>query len=122
MLSIEEDLQPGWAPGRDSWVTDLIEAAHAINVAAEIGKAWGQVSFEALLALDPEVILIRDGETPAEKALLRERISQLAGHPVWSKVTAVRENRVHILDHGPLNIPGPRIMEAYREIAEAIWE
>lgn len=122
LLSIEEDLQPGWAPGQDAWVTDLIEASHGVNVAAELGKAWGEVSFEALLTLDPEVLVIRAGETPEQQARLVGTIEKLHDHPVWRQVTAVRENRIRIVPHGPLNIPGPRIMQAYDQIASAIWD
>ncbi|MGC9452949.1 MAG: ABC transporter substrate-binding protein [Oceanipulchritudo sp.] len=122
LLSIEEGLQAGWAPGRDTWVNDLIESSHAVNVAAELGRSWGEVSFEALLALDPEVLIIREAETPTEQARLMERIERLPTHPVWRQVAAVRENRVRFVPHSPLNIPGPRMMEAYSQIARAIWE
>ena len=122
LLSIGADLQPGWAPGRDAWVSDLIESAHGVNVASELGTAWGEVSFEALLTLDPEVLIIREGESSAEQARLQEIISRLPDHPVWQQVAAVREGRIKIVPHGPLNIPGPRIMEAYAAIAGAIWE
>jgi iron complex transport system substrate-binding protein len=122
LLSIEEDFQPGWAPGKDAWVTDLIEASHAVNVAAELGNAWGEVSFEALLALDPEVLIIREGEKPEEQERLEKIIAGLPNHPVWKQVAAVREGHIRTVPNGPLNIPGPRIMQAYALIAEAIWE
>ena len=121
LLSIEEDMQAGWAPGKDAWVTDLIEEAHGINVAAELGTSWGEVSFEALLALNPEVLLVREGETPEAQARLENRLARLRTHPVWSQVKAVQTGRVHTLPHGPLNIPGPRIMQAYAAVAEGIW-
>ena len=60
LLSIEEGLQPGWAPGADSWIDEILTEAHATNIAAEMGTAWGEVSPEALLALNPEVLLIRE--------------------------------------------------------------
>ena len=122
LLSIEESLQPGWAPGENTWVHSLIVEANARNVAAELGQAWGQVSFEALLSLDPEILLIRDGESAEAQAALRECIARLQEHPVWRQVRAVKAQRVHVLPHGPLNIPGPRIMEAYGAVAGAVWQ
>lgn len=121
LLSIEPDAQPGWAPGRDAWVTSLIESAHAINVASELGKAWGEVSFEALLALNPEVLLIREGDSPADQARMEAVVATLPAHPVWSHVPAVQAGRIHWIPNGPLSIPGPRVMEAYGSIAKAIW-
>ena len=122
LLSIEESMQPGWAPGESTWVHSLIREANGQNLAAELGTAWGQVSFEALLSLDPEILLLRDGANAAEQAALHKRVASLSSHPVWRQVRAVREGRVHILPYGPLNIPGPRIMKAYGAVAEAIWQ
>ena len=122
LLSIEQDSQPGWAPGKDAWVTNLIESSHAINVASELGKAWGEVSFEALLSLNAEVLLIREAESPADQARMEELVAGLPGHPVWSHVPAIQNGRIHWISNGPLSIPGPRVMQAYSQIAEAIWE
>jgi iron complex transport system substrate-binding protein len=121
LVSIEEGGQPGWAPGKGTWIDDLLVASHAVNVASELGTSWGEISFEALLALDPEVLLVREAETPAEEVRLQERLAKLSNHPVWKQVSAVKNGHVHVLPHGPLNIPGPRVMEAYAAVAEAIW-
>lgn len=121
LLSIEADNQPGWAPGKGTWVDGLIREAHGVNAAADIGSAWGEVSLEALLALDPEVLLLREGTHPQEQAQYERIVRGLRDHPVWSQVTAIRDGRVHWLPNGPLSIPGPRIMQAYAAIAGAIW-
>lgn len=121
LLSIEAGARPGWAPGRGTWVGSLIEAAHGENVAAALGLAWGEVSMEALVALNPSVILVRDGETPEQQARLLAEIENLPAHPVWRQVRAVQDGRVHLVPHAPLNIPGPRIMQAFSAIAERLW-
>ena len=121
LLSIEEAGQPGWAPGANTWIGGLIEASHADNVAAELSQSWGEISLEALLSLDPEVVLVRAAETPAGQKVLEERLHSLATHPVWREVNAVQSGNIRVLPHGPLNIPGPRVMEAYAAVAEAIW-
>jgi len=122
LLSIEEGLRPGWAPGRDSWIDEILTEAHATNLAAEMGTAWGEVSPEALLALNPEVLLIREADTEEATEQLRKRIERLARHPVWKRIPAVREGRVHLVPYGPFSIPGPRVMEAYAAMAEALWK
>lgn len=122
LLSIEEGLQPGWAPGADSWIDEILTQAHATNIAAEMGTAWGEVSPEALLALNPEVLLIREAETGEATEQLRRRIARLQTHPVWQRVPAVRNDRVHLVPYGPFSIPGPRVMEAYAAAAEALWK
>jgi len=122
LLSIEADNQPGWTPGEGTWVDDLLEKAHAVNAAAEMGPSWGEVSLEALMAMDPEIILLRKGNSEEEQQQLTRIVQGLRSHPVWSTLQAVREDRVHWLPNGPLSIPGPRIGEAFGAIAQAIWE
>lgn len=121
VLSIEEGPRPGWAPGRQSWLDELILESHAVNVAGEVGPAWGEVSMESLLAVDPEVLVVREGDTEAEQREQRERVAALAEHAVWRQVTAVREGRVVFVPSGSFSIPGPRMMEAYAALAGAIW-
>jgi iron complex transport system substrate-binding protein len=121
LLSIEPDAQPGWAPGRDTWVGGLIEAAHAVNVAAELGTSWGELSLEALLALDPEVLILREAESPSAQARMEQELARLPEHPVWSQVRAIRDQRVHWVPAAPFTIPGPRVMQAYAATATAVW-
>lgn len=121
LLSIEEGGQPGWAPGGNTWIGELIEASHADNIAARLSQSWGEISMEALLQLDPQILLVRAAETPQAQDLLEQRLAALRQHPVWKQVSAVRNGRIHVLPHGPLNIPGPRVMQAYGAVADAIW-
>lgn len=121
LLSIEDDLQPGWSAGEGTWPGDLLVRSHARNAAAALGRSWGQVSFEALLQLNPDIILVRDASSESGRTALRQLIERLPQHAVWGQVEAVRNGRIHILPYGPLNIPGPRLVDAYRSVSAAIW-
>jgi|GEM_PF-1208904 len=121
LLHLEEGLLPGWSPGAGTWMGDLIEMAHGENIAARLGASWGQLSLEAVLAADPEVIFVKDGATPAAQERLRARVESLAQHPVWSQVSAVRNNRIVMVENGPFSIPGPRMVEALATVAQGLW-
>jgi len=121
LYGLEENLQPGWSPGAGTWVSNLIERAGARNILEGIGASWGEPNLESVLSADPDVLLIRDGLGSSERAVLRERLARLGEHPVWGHVAAVKKGRVHLIEPGPLTIPGPRMPEAYRLLAEAIW-
>lgn len=121
LIGLESNLAPGWSPGKGTWVGDLIEEAHGENLAASLGAEWGQFPFESLLDANPDVILIKDGDTPAEAATLRERIAILPDHPIWKHLDAVKAGRIVILEPGPLSIPGPRMLDALEAIAAGIW-
>lgn len=121
LLSIEEDGSPGWSPGRNTWISDLVEEAHGENLADQMGTSWGQVSYEALVAMNPEVLLIRRSLNPVEQARMESQVARLQEHPVWGGLTAVRQERVHWIPNEPVSIPGPRVMEGLEAIARALW-
>jgi iron complex transport system substrate-binding protein len=121
LLDIEAGNQPGWTPGAGTWHHDLLHRAHSHNVAAAVGNNWGQIGMEALVAAQPDVILVQDATSPAGSAALQARIEALASDPVWRTIPAVANRRIHRLPPEPLAIPGPRMAEAYRAIAAAIW-
>lgn len=107
------------APG--TWIGDLLDAAHADNLAAGAGSAWPRLQRETLIARDPEVILVAAPEAPAMRRALEARLRRLPDDPVWRQLTAVRTGRIVLIDDGPLQIPGPRTADALEAIARAIW-
>lgn len=121
LLDIDASLMPGFAPGRGTWISDLIHRAHGESVTARLAQQWGPPSVEALLDLAPEVILVTDGRTRGEKDALRRRIERLPGHSLWAEIPAVRAGRVHILDPDLFAIPGPRMPEMLEILADTIW-
>ena len=106
-----------FASGGRGFLNDLLEIAGAANVFGDVQRESLQVSVETLLARRPEVIIeIRpsEGWTPALAA--RERA-------VWqtlSSIPAVRNGRVHILADDKIAVPGPRVADSARVLAEAI--
>lgn len=121
LLSIEENGQPGWSPGRDVWVDGLIEAAHGTNLARSVGASWGEISLETLLLLNPEVLLLRRAETAEAQRRLEMIVAGLPDHPVWREVAAIQNKRIEWLPYAPLTIPGPLMPEAFAAIASALW-
>lgn len=121
LLSLEDNLAPGWSPGRGTWAGALLEEAHGINIASKLGTEWGEFPLESLLAENPDVIFFKDGETPEAAARLRERLALLLDHPVWKHLQAVQNDRLVILEPGPLSIPGPRMVDALEAIAVGLW-
>ena len=67
-----------------------------------------QVSPEALLASDPDILLY---------TLPRKDIDELAGLPGWSQMKAVRNRDMHAVSGAQLLIPGPRIVDGIEQMA-----
>lgn len=103
---------PLMSAGPGSFFDDMIRLAGGINVAGDAQSPWPQVSPEAIIARDPEVILT----TQAEWA---ERLRSGA-LPAWAGTTAVRQGRIHVVEDNLVSRPGPRIVEGLEQVARAI--
>jgi ABC-type Fe3+-hydroxamate transport system substrate-binding protein len=89
---------PIFTVGAASYVGKLISLAGGVN-AAQIGAAYGAYSAEALVALQPDV-LVADSTVQLQSVLDR---------PPWNALRAVRRHRVAYLpDPAILERPGPR--------------
>lgn len=122
LLDIEDDLKPGWTAGGGTWVDDLILAAGGTNISADVGQNWGRMQFESVVKGQPDLIIIKDGDSERDRQRLRQLLGRLASHPVWSEVPAVSNHQIHLVDSGYINIPGPRTWDAMERFAEVIQE
>ena len=109
------DLNNPWTAGPGSFADSLINMAGGQNIAAQTQGAWVQFSLEAVVASDPEIIIL-----PAKHGTALTSPEVLKGHPVWREVTAVKQDRIHIIDGDLVDRPGPRIVQGLERIAEII--
>jgi iron complex transport system substrate-binding protein len=98
--------------GPGSFVDDAIRLAGGENVAADTKEAYPQYSKETLLQKDPDYYLV--GETNGVAA------REIESRPGYSALSAVKEERVLVVNDDLVVRPGPRIVEGVREIAEKI--
>jgi len=105
-----------WTAGPGSFINDLIERAGGENIAAEAESPWVQLSSEAIVAADPEVIFLADhpfGETA----------ETVAARPGWDEISAVVNKRIVELSEADIDIvsrPGPRVVDALELIARTL--
>jgi ABC-type Fe3+-hydroxamate transport system substrate-binding protein len=105
-----------WHPpitiGGGSYLDSLITLAGGRNVFGDLASPSPQVSLEAIVARDPEIILypVHRG---AERAPIPDR-------PGWEVLGAVREDRIRVFDGEIVVRLGPRIADGLRELARAI--
>jgi iron complex transport system substrate-binding protein len=97
--------------GPDTFLGEIVERAGGANVFADVRGRYVQVSPEAILARDPEVILTAAREGGPVGA------ADFAARPGWSGVAAVAADRVHLLDGDLVSRPGPRVVEALERTA-----
>jgi iron complex transport system substrate-binding protein len=101
-----------------NWVPELVEWAGGVNLFGEAGKHSPGMTWEDLLACDPDVIVVMPCgfDLSRTKAELRG----LTNRPGWDSLKAVRTGRVWAADgNAYFNRPGPRLAEALEMLAEA---
>ena len=98
----------------ESFIGGTLTLLKAQNIAAGALTPFPQLTAEALIDSNPEVILLADG-------VWGESLETVAARPGWDAVQAVREGRVYPVDPDTGNRPGPRIVDAIEEIAALLY-
>jgi iron complex transport system substrate-binding protein len=112
-----EWIDPLMAAG--NWVPELVEIAGGKNLFGEPGKHSPWMTWDVLIAADPDVIAIM----PCGFDILRTRdeLAPLTSRSGWSELTAVRTGRAILTDGNQyFNRPGPRLAESAEILAELL--
>ncbi|WP_413226790.1 ABC transporter substrate-binding protein [Burkholderia sp. AU38729] len=96
--------------------TALLAAAGARNVMADLPRSWTQVSWESVVARDPQVIVIVDysAVTAAQKQQF------LLSQPSLARVAAIRDRRFIVIPYDAAT-PGPENVAAVETLARALY-
>lgn len=95
----------------DTFAGGLYTLLKGENVAAGSASTYPQLSAEAIVERDPEVIILVDG---VEAAAVGER-------PGWGGVSAVRDGRICEVDPDLVSRPGPRIIDGLEALADCLY-
>ena len=98
----------------DSFVGDLYTILKAQNIAAGTDQAYPQLSQEAIIEADPEVIIL--GDTAGG-----ESVETVKARPGWGSISAVVNNRIYVIDPDIVSRPGPRLVDALETLAQALY-
>ena len=116
-LAFIEWIDPPMSGGH--WMPELIDAAGGVNLFGERGAQSPWITWEAVAAADPDVILVApcgyDIPTTARE------MGVLDSNSIWQSLRAVREGRVFLADGNAFfNRPGPRLVESAEILAEIL--
>ena len=96
--------------------TALIETAGGINVMNGFEKSWGTVTWEEVVAQNPEVIIIVNyGSVTAD-----QKRAFMMSNPAFANIEAVKNDRFVTLEYVEAT-PGPRNIKAIKTLAKAFW-
>ncbi len=112
-----EWIDPLMAAG--NWVPELVEIAGGQNLFGEPGRHSPWMSWEELVAADPDVIAIMPCGFDIPRTLAE--LGPLTSRPDWPKLKAVRTGRVYVADGNQyFNRPGPRLADSAEIVAELL--
>jgi len=98
--------------GPGAFIFDLLETAGCEPVTADANDDFPQWSVEELLRDDPDVYLVSSESGSSVKAV--------KGRDGFGALTAVKQDRVVLIDSDLISRPGPRVVEGLEALAEAL--
>jgi iron complex transport system substrate-binding protein len=112
-----EWMEPLMAAG--NWTPELIEMAGGVNLFGEAGRHSPWMTWEALAAADPDVMVI--APCGFDLARTEQEIYWMTQRPGWNDLRAVQTARVYLADGNQyFNRPGPRVVETLQILVEML--
>ena len=103
-----------YSVGENTFVGGMISLLKGRNVAAGSTSDFPQLSAEAVIVADPEVVLLADAAFGGDP-------ESVAARPGWDIVSAVVNDRLFAVDPDLTTRPGPRIVQGLAELARALY-
>ena len=95
----------------DTFEGSLYALLKAENIAKGADSPYPQLSTEAVVGRDPQVIVLLDGQTAAD----------VRARPGWQNIAAVRNNKICVLNPDLLSRPGPNIIDGLESLKECLY-
>jgi len=105
-----------WTAGTGTFMDEIARMMGLANIFADVA-GWTEVSQEQVLERNPDYIVTvtmyyGDGPTPDQEIMSR---------PGWEQVRAVAEQRIYCADSDSITRPGPRLMDAARDLYAFVY-
>ncbi|MGI6084592.1 MAG: ABC transporter substrate-binding protein [Acetivibrionales bacterium] len=105
-----------WSCGKDTFIQELTEITGCKNIFDDI-EGWAAVSEEQVIARNPDIILT----TASPLTGIEDPVGEILSRENWSRIEAVKNNKVVMLDADMISRPGPRLLDAANEIMKAVY-
>lgn len=105
------------AAGKGTRADDLIQLAGGNNVVTNF-NGYKTLSQEALMTLQPDVIIVASAETFENQGTAEGIIAELKTQPAWSSLQALRNGHVYAVGLGEVLSFGPRMGDAVLNMNE----
>jgi iron complex transport system substrate-binding protein len=100
---------PIFTIGKGSFISEIIDAAGGYSITRDIPQEWPQVSMEAVIARNPQALLLMS-EGTLTYAMLKKR-------PGWDTLPALRGGQIYYIDRS-VELPSPVAIDALEYLAK----
>jgi iron complex transport system substrate-binding protein len=107
------DATKPYTVGPGTYVDEIITMAGGVNVFANAGSSYPQVSAEQVVSANPEVIILTD-------AAYGISVDSVLARPGWANIAAVKNKHVYPIDDNLVSRPGPRVVDGIEAAAKLI--
>jgi iron complex transport system substrate-binding protein len=107
--------EPLTTAGSHTFIGQMIQLAGATNIFGDVQENYPQVSAELVVERNPDIIL---GPTTQSAKLTPDLVAQ---RPGWDKITALRNQRIYLLDSDITTRAGPRLADALEALAKVLY-
>ncbi|MCP3026790.1 helical backbone metal receptor [Halobacillus sp. A5] len=104
--------KPIFTPGGPNWLTEISELAGGYNIYASEKEASVQTDWEDVKNRRPDhicMVWVGVKEEKMNPEIIRKR-------PGWSELSAVQNNRIHVLEESLYCRPSPRLLEGLKKL------
>ena len=114
LLSVPtDDYSSIYSIGSGTFLNEMLEDVGAVNVTGS-EEGWPEISEEAAVALNPDVILHSVSYVDDVKGAITSRKG-------WENVTAVKNGDIYYIDENSSNRPNAHIVDAMVEMAKTLY-
>jgi iron complex transport system substrate-binding protein len=108
----------GYAAGSNTFIGQVYEMFGLANIAdaADDPSGFPQLSKEAIIDADPDLIFLADTKCCGQS------LETLRARPGWADITAVKEGHVFAMDDDIASRWGPRVVDYAREVHDALQQ
>lgn len=114
-LSVYHELDSTFYSASDgTFVGDLYKILKMKNIAGSGSTTYPQLTQEAIIAANPQVIILADEAFGVS-------IDSVKARPGWSAIDAVKNSKIFAINPDIVSRPGPRIVDALEQLAKDVY-
>jgi len=95
---------------KSTYLNDLFLQSGFVNIFGDENNSYPAINEEELILKNPEYIFILGDTTIVKKAVIEEFNTR------FQELNAVKQNRIFVLDENSFSRPGPRILDALKNL------